>query len=256
VIYTIINTKGGVGKSLFAAQVLCPFLYKKTNIKSSLIEIDDENNDSITFSKSEIMNSKIISTQNIKSIDELFYDQNNDVVIDVGGNKTATIFLNEVKKIDFYENIIWFIPLGCGEQDNQNALETYLEIKKLDIDAKVVFVLSNVKTNDLEWEFLNFFGNKYIETSLAICNQIDNVTYLTVKSDSILSNARYFNKTVYDLALGKTNFKKKAQEATDIEQRRKYILYNRVQNEAKEYAEYLRTDLFVQLDEILKGLKK
>ena len=45
-------------------------------------------------------------------------------------------------------------------------------------------------------------------------------------------------------------------ETNDIEQRRKYLLYNRVQNEAKEYAEYLRTDLFVQLDEIIEGLKK
>jgi spore coat polysaccharide biosynthesis predicted glycosyltransferase SpsG len=255
VIAAITNTKGGVGKSTFS-QILCAYFYEKTNKKSSLIEIDDENNDSITFSRSETMNSKIILTQNIKSIDELFYDQNNDVVIDVGGNKTAKIFLNEVKKIDFYENIIWFIPLGCGEQDNQNALETYLEIKKLDKDAKIIFVLSNVRTNDLEWEFLNFFGNKYLETNLAICNQIDDVKYLTVKSDSILSNARYFNKTVYELALSKTNFKALAQNTNDIEQRRKYILFNRVQNEAKEYAEYLRTDLFVQLDEIIEGLKK
>lgn len=254
-IFITTTTKGGAGKSTFVSQACSAYLFQKNGKKIDLIEIDDENNDSITFSKSETMNTKIISTENIQSIDELFYDTK-DVIIDVGGNKTATIFLNQIKKIDFYENIIWFIPLTSGEQDNQNALETFLEIKKLDKDAKIIFILSNVKTNHLDWEFLNFFGNKYLETDFAICNKLDDVKYIPVKSDPIISNARYFNKTVYDLALSKTNFKALAQKTNDVEQRRKYLLYNRVQNEAKEYAEYLRTDLFVQLDEIIKGLKK
>jgi len=222
--------------------------------KVKLLEIDDENNDSITFSKSEILDSNLISTQKIKDIDEIFYNNDQEYIIDVGGNKTATIFLNEVKKIGIFENIVWFIPLTSGEQDNQNAYETYLEIKKIDQNAKVVFVLSNVKTNDIEWEFLNFFGNDYLETSLSICKKIENVDYIEVPNDPIISNCRYFNKTVYDLSRSTTDFRKLAFEVEEVEKRRKYILFNRIQNEAKMYVDVLRNKTFNQLNTILKGI--
>ena len=35
----------------------------------------------------------------IKKIDEIFFDSE-DTIIDIGGNKTASIFLEEMKKID------------------------------------------------------------------------------------------------------------------------------------------------------------
>ena len=40
------QTKGGVGKSTVAMQVIAPYLYKKHGKKITYIEIDDENNDS------------------------------------------------------------------------------------------------------------------------------------------------------------------------------------------------------------------
>ena len=249
-IYITINKKGGVGKSTFSNQILSSYLFDKNGLKNRLIEIDDENNDNASFSKTEIMNCTIISTSKIKNIDEIFFSKD-DVIIDIGGNKTATIFLDEMRKINEFENVIWFVPLGAGEQDNINALETYNDIKKLDENANVIFVLSRVTTNDLEWEFLNFFGHEFLDTEFAICNQIDTPQYLTIRSNPIISNARYFKKTSFDLSLNKTDFRVKAKEEDDNYKRRKLIFMNRVKNEAIDYADYLKSDVFTKLDELI-----
>lgn len=249
-IYITINKKGGVGKSTFSNQILSSYLYNKNNEKVKIIEIDDENNDNASFGKTEIMDCDIIATANIKKIDEIFFDDT-DTIIDIGGNKTASIFLEEMKKIDEFENVVWFVPLGAGEQDNLNALETYNDIKTLDDKARVIFILSRVTSSDIEWEFLNFFGNEFLNTKSAICNQIDNPIYISIKSNSIISNARYFQKTAFDLSLNPTDFKAMAKQEDDREKRRKLVFLNRVKNEAVEYANYLKNDVFVELDKVL-----
>lgn len=249
-IYIIINKKGGVGKSTFSNQIMSSYLFNKNDVKTRLIEIDDENNDNASFSKTEIMECSIIPTANIKKIDEIFFDTE-DTIIDIGGNKTASIFLDEMKKIDEFENVVWFVPLGAGEQDNLNALETYKDIKSLDNETKVIFILSRVTSNDVEWEFLNFFGNEFLNTKSAICNQIDDVKYITIKSNSIISNSRYFQKTVFDLSLNPIDFREMAKRENDKQKRSKLVFLNRVKNEAIEYANYLKNDVFVELDKLL-----
>ena len=250
-IFTVINKKGGVGKSTFSNQILSAYLYNKNKEKAKLVEIDDENNDNASFSKTDIMECQIIPTSSIKTIDEIFFSDE-DTIIDIGGNKTATIFLHEMKKVNEFENVIWFVPLGAGEQDNLNALETYNDIKALDADAKVIFVLSRATTNDLEWEFLNFFGNEFLNTPFAITNQVQALRYLVVKANAVISNARYFQKTAFDLSLNDVDFKAKAKAEDDKEKRRKLIFMNRVKNEAIEYCEYLKNEVFTELDKFLK----
>lgn len=249
-IYVGINSKGGTGKSTLMSQILPVYLFDKNQEKVMLIEIDDENNDSVVFSKSEIVECSVLPTTQISKIDEIFFDTK-DTLIDVGGNKTATIFLNEMKKIQEYENIRWFIPLGSGEQDNQNALETHNSIKEMHSEANIIFVLSNVKSNDIEWEFLHFFGNEYLNTEMAIMKQLDNVKFITVKASTIINNSRTFNKTVKDIANNPIDFRVKAKEEKDPGKRRKFLFLNRVKNEAIEYMACLHTDVFAKLDQHL-----
>ena len=248
--YIGINTKGGAGKSTLMSQVLAPYLFQNNQRKANLIEIDDENNDSVVFLKSEIVHCTILPTAQISKIDEIFFDDK-DTLVDVGGNKTATIFLKEMKKIQEYENIIWFIPLGAGEQDNQNAWETHNSIKEMHSEAHIIFVLSNVKTAYLEWEFLHFFGHAYLNTEMAIMNQIEDVQYITVNTATIINNSRTFSKTVQDISINPTDFRVKAKKEKDPEKRRKFLFLNRVKNEAVEYMEYLHTDVFSKLDQHL-----
>jgi len=243
-----INTKGGAGKSTLMSQILAPYLFQENQEKVNLIEIDDENNDSVAFSKSEIVQCTILPTAQINKIDEIFFDYK-DTLIDVGGNKTATIFLNEMKKIQEYENIIWFIPLGSGEQDNQNALETHNSIKEMHSEAHIIFVLSNVKTSYLEWEFLHFFGHQYLNTEMAIMKQLEDVKYITINASTIINNSRTFSKTVKDISMNPTDFRLKAKQEQDPDKRRKFLFLNRVKNEAIEYMQYLHTDVFPKLDQ-------
>ena len=65
------QTKGGVGKSTVAMQVIAPYLYKKHGKKITYIEIDDENNDSRSFTRTEIVDKRMLGTNKITDLDEL-----------------------------------------------------------------------------------------------------------------------------------------------------------------------------------------
>lgn len=251
-IYVSINSKGGAGKSTFANQILPAYLNISTGEVSQLIEIDDQNNDSVTLSKSDTLEAKTIPTSKIKKIDEIFISKDN-VIIDVGGNLTASLFLAEMKKLGELDNIIWFVPLTNGLQDNANALDTYNDIKALNADAKIIFILSSVRNpNDLEWEFLHFFGNEFLDTQMAICNQIEEPQYITIPHSEIINNAKTFMKTTLDISLNENDFMQKAKDEKDKNKRRKFLFLNRVKNEAVSYIEDLKNTTFPKLDELLK----
>jgi len=252
-IYIATNTKGGVGKSTFIAQIASAYILR--NQKSvRLIEIDDENKDCITFAKSESLKTEILPTSKIASLDELFIEEEGEeILLDIGGNKTSTIFLQEMKKLDEFEQVIWFIPLRSGEQDNQNALETYYKILEMDKDPKIIFVLSDVRSDDLEFEFLYFFGNEFLNTPMAIMKQIPDAQYIFVKSSTIINISRSFNKSIRDISKGEIDFKLEAKKSKDKMLRRKYLFLNRVKNEAIEYMDGLENSLFLELDRLLKS---
>lgn len=249
----ILQPKGGVGKSTFAQQILAPFYYDKFNKKIKLIEIDDENKDSLTFYGTQIMDTKMLKTQDIKNIDEIFFSDEN-YIVDIGGNKTATIFLNELKKVNEFEKIMFWIPLGIGEQDNLNALETYNKIKEMNANANIAFVLSRANATDLEWEFVNFFGHEFLPIEFAINQQIKNAEFVVVKSSPIVNNARYFGRTVYDLTLSSTDYREKAKKEEDSTEKRRYIFLNRSKNEAIEYANDMRANIFPKIAQILEKI--
>ena len=127
------QTKGGVGKSTVAMQVIAPYLYKKHGKKITYIEIDDENNDSRSFTRTEIVNKKMLGTNRLNELDELILmDDNHEVIVDVGGNKTSSLVLDEIKKVGSFGNVKWIIPLGDGELDGKNAIATMKKIKKIE----------------------------------------------------------------------------------------------------------------------------
>jgi len=252
-IYIATNTKGGVGKSTFIAQIASAYILRNQE-SVRLIEIDDENKDCITFAKSESLKTEILPTSKIASLDELFIEEEGEeILLDIGGNKTSTIFLQEMKKLDEFEQVIWFIPLRSGEQDNQNALETYYKILEMDKDPKIIFVLSDVRSDDLEFEFLYFFGNEFLNTPMAIMKQIPDAQYISVKSSTIINISRSFNKSIRDISKGEIDFKLEAKKSKDKTLRRKYLFLNRVKNEAIEYMDGLENSLFLELDRLLKS---
>ncbi len=248
------NQKGGVGKSTLQNQIMTAYLHSKTNKKVRLIEIDDENEDSIVFTQTEILDAKIMHTSEIRKLDEIFYEKD-DIVIDVGGNKTSTILLEEIKKIGEFENITWFIPMGSGEMDSTNALSVYEEIMEMDEKAKVIFILSNAKTDDEKWEFMNFFGSDFLDIEFAILDHIPTAKHITIKNSTVINHARFSHKTFLDLALDETDYKaeyKASKKDKKDKEASKKLKLRRLKNEAIEYLEYLKIDVFPKLDELLK----
>ena len=251
------QTKGGVGKSTVAMQVIAPYLFKKHGKKITYIEIDDENNDSESFTQTEIVNKRMLGTNKLTQLDELILmDDNHEIIVDVGGNKTSALVLDEIKKIGSFDNIKWIIPLGDGELDGKNAISTLKKIKKIEknSEANVIFALNRAISMEAEYieeQFINFFGHKYLESNSVICDFVKNPKYFSVKNDKVITMSRYLGSTVWEMAYTNTDFTKKALEAKelgDIESARKYLFFRRIQTEAKDYVIDVLNKIFCDLD--------
>ena len=251
------QTKGGVGKSTVAMQVIAPYLYKKHGKKVTYIEIDDENNDSMSFNRTEIVNKRMLGTNKISELDELILtDSNHEIIVDVGGNKTSSLVLEEIKKVGSFGNIKWIIPLGDGELDGKNAIATMKKIKKIEEnpESNTIFALNraiNMEADYINEQFINFFGHKYLGNNSVICDYIKQPKYFPIKNDKIITLSRYVGSTVWEMAHNNTDFAKKAMEskdAGDMESARKYLFFRRMQTEAKDYVLNTINKIFFDLD--------
>ncbi|WP_320036194.1 division plane positioning ATPase MipZ [Halarcobacter sp.] len=251
------QTKGGVGKSTVAMQVIAPYLYKKHGKKVTYIEIDDENNDSKSFTRTEIVNKRMLGTNKLTELDELILmDDNHEIIVDVGGNKTSSLVLEEIKKVGSFGNIKWIIPLGDGELDGKNAIATLKKIKKIeqDLDNNILFALNRAISMDADYveeQFINFFGHKYLDSNSVICDFIKDPKYFPVKNDKVITMSRYLGSTVWEMAYNNTDFAAKAMKAKelgDIESARKYLFFRRIQTEAKDYVLGTLNKIFYDLD--------
>jgi len=190
----ILNTKGGAGKSTVSLQVAAAyFLHKSKNV--DLLEFDDENKDSTSFNLSEIRTKqvKVGDGKDISNIlRESLLDNNlENVVIDVGGNKTTTTFITGLKKSSLYNKIdLIIIPMSGGDQDTKNAIKTYNMVK--DFNISVVFALSRVTNiSRLQWKYKDFFLN------------FPNEKYIVLHEGDVVELSRQTKKSIYELAIDK-----------------------------------------------------
>lgn len=208
--FMILNTKGGATKSTTAVQIIAPYLYFKNgqNEKVNLIEFDDENADSETFLNSDILESKRIKISGNDLDNELINSvlDNDNLVIDVGGNKTTTYMIEALKNtnlIDVLDCIV--IPLTDGEQDTINAIKVYKQIRELSKNIKVIFALGRVDINmDIEIQFLDFFGDTKgrLNDKVGYIEDIDinDRNIIKVFNSESIKVARTFGITVFELA--------------------------------------------------------
>lgn len=251
------QTKGGVGKSTVAMQVIAPYLYKKHGKKVTYIEIDDENNDSQSFNRTNIVNKKMLGTNKLTELDEMILmDDNHEVIVDVGGNKTSSLVLEEIKKVGSFGNVKWIIPLGDGELDGKNAIATMKKIRKIEEtpEENMLFALNraiSMEPDYVEEQFINFFGHKYLDSNSVICDYVKDPKYFPVKNDKVITISRYLGSTVWEMAHNNTDFAAKAmksKELDDLESARKYLFFRRIQTEAKDYVLDTLNPIFCQLD--------
>jgi len=263
--FIVANTKGGVGKSTTATQLLVPYLHEKLNDKVNLIELDDENLDSKSFANSEILKAEQIKVAGgdlegnlIEKV--LGYD---NFVMDVGGNKTTTIVLNEVGELGLIDTLdAIFIPLTDGEQDAINAYKTYRLIKDFNPNIKTFFVLSRVDENmDLELQFIDFFGDLKgrINGKKGIIEQIkvNDRNVLKMTNSDVIKYSRLFATTAYEISKFdvKALQEKQKEYIRNKENEKAIKVTYRIQivKKAQKYYNNILKPAFARINEIMGG---
>jgi len=190
----VINTKGGASKSTTAFQVSSAYMLSK-GLNFKHIELDDENRDAEVFTKSKIASEqmKVGTGDDLNNTIRNLLLNNENLVIDVGGNKTTTLFLENLKKTRMYRLIdLFVIPSSGGSQDIKNLIKTYKMVKEINPDAKVLFVLSRVRNpKRIKFQYANFFQNNKIDEK--------DKHYIILKDSDVVDLSRNLKKSIYEI---------------------------------------------------------
>ena len=233
-IIAVVNTKGGASKSTVAFQVAAAsFLAKSKDVK--LIEFDDENKDSETFSNSKI-NSTQIEIGDGTDVDEILKDtilvpRDKNIVIDVGGNKTTTIIIDGLKKTRLYRKVnLFIIPMSGGYQDLINAKKTYELIK--DFNIPTIFALSRVRNpKRLQFQYGDFF------------RIFPKEKYFILTDSDVIDLSRTQKKSIYEIAFDnktKEGFETALDKAFDADDNNKIATFSTLLQIFDESEDYLK----------------
>lgn len=205
----VVSSKGGVGKSTIAMQLIAPFLYELNDKQPvSFYEFDDENSDCLSYGDSKLTNRQIVDVSSPilrEDLTEMFHREG-PACFDIGGNKTTTIVLNAFQEsgmVHFVDLVV--IPLLDGEQDGINAIIVYSILKDMRPDLKFIFVLNRAKNHRyVEYQFDNFFGDirGIFENNNSVKNCLidDDGEYIALIDDDIIKYSRKFGLTIYEIA--------------------------------------------------------
>jgi cellulose biosynthesis protein BcsQ len=258
----VLNTKGGVGKSTISVQVGVAYLYAKTRQKIDHFEFDDENQDAAAFYDSSILNihhEKVERAELREKITDTLVDYEN-VVIDVGANKTATKFLDALidsGMLNMLDLII--IPLMDGENDATSAANTYFKIKEANKDVKIIFALNRVNTTrELRSQFNVFLGDpREIFNNCGIIDSIQEIDrrYIKLTDSDTIKYSKNFGKTVWELAKVDRNLEDELKEAIIEKKDKKTIkllsFKTAVQKDCQKFTEDVLEPIFRYFNDLL-----
>lgn len=193
-LYVVVNTKGGVGKSTLSNHVMPIILKSNFNI----VEVDNNNDSTTTFYNSDLLKDKISSidlSQADNILDDILFDlltQDIDYVLDAGGGDDSIKIL-ELLKSQSQENIKYIVPITSTTKQ-KNILDT---LKNIDKD-NTLFILNGVHINVKE-EFLYYFGSDSFDIESTVKN-LNNPKYITISFSHLFAIAENYGMTVSDLA--------------------------------------------------------
>jgi len=260
-----ISSKGGVGKSTIAMQIITPYLFVHNDKKTiKYYEFDDENQDYLSFGGSDLSIRKSIDVSDNFLREELvdIFSKDESICVDIGGNKTTTLALKAFRDSGMIHLVdLVIIPLLDGEQDGINASVVYNTIKHLNPNMKILFVLNKVKNlKKVEYQFENYFGDprgifnkKYALKTYLSEEDIKNHVFML--DDDVVKYSRRFGLTIYEIAKQKRGFVEDLRKNMDnytSEQEIKLISFkNYIDNRSKEYYDSVIVPIFKKIDLIL-----
>ena len=192
----VLNTKGGVGKSIVSTQIL-PLL---TDSEVEIYEVDNNNKTQLDNSKLKIKN--FTATKSDEALDEAFFaalsDEDKFVIVDAGGGDDSKKVITAVEKADI-DNVEYYIPLNSDLEQQKNIIDTINLIKSIDKEAKVNLILNRAKSLDedtIQSQFINIFGDeKYNIDSLFENIKKDVKKVYAVEDNNVLQIVKNIYKT-------------------------------------------------------------
>jgi cellulose biosynthesis protein BcsQ len=203
-VLTVVNTKGGVGKSTIASQVL-PVLFRDTNKDIKVYELDDNNR---TFYKNSKIEFKTLRTEKSEeAIDEVYFDLElgEDVIniIDAGGGNDTKVVLEAIKKAEL-KDVVYFIPINDDFEQFENTKATIELIRSFDKNSKIFLIFNRAisfKIDDIKNQFIAFFGseNYGIEGRFSEIADLIERNFLILQNTQIISILKnFYGTTLYD----------------------------------------------------------
>lgn len=245
----IVNTKGGCGKSTCCYQIVSPYCFAKNNNKKPIIvDLDNMNDESSSYSQS-----KIFDSQKTSSIDIQLIGQDRDAIFDTGAGDNGKKNLNNLINTGLIEFIdLFIIPLTSGTEATVDAFYVYNSILKNVSKAKIMFVFSdcfNPEEFPLKEQFSAFY--KYVENNnIKIQEPIP-----IVREPSIVWSQRY-GLTAYELG-DETKEKSKKIELRRCVEMKDFISAEKKSKEllliklSMDFRKYLVDKVFPKIDEFL-----
>jgi len=261
----VLSSKGGVGKSTLAMQVITPYLYTK-NLKNKIkfYEFDDENIDLLSYGGSTLSNREAIDVEEFVIMDKFIeiLSQDEFCCIDVGGNKSTTLCLdtlNDCGMIDEVDLVV--IPLLDGEQDAINAKKVYSQLLEISPDVTISFALNRVKnTKFVKYQFDNFFGDirGIFESKHAVVNSLKKrhkENFIIIEDSDIIKYSRKFGLTIYEIAEQKRDFISEFKDVSHEKEKKVLAFKNYVYQNGKKYYENVLQSCFHKIDTIVERKK-
>lgn len=259
----VLNSKGGVGKSTVAIQLLAPYIYERFGQVVKFYELDDENDDMKAFEGSSIVefHKPCVNGDLRDTMSDILLDDSH-IILDIGANKTATAVLSALMDSGMiYAVNLVVIPLLDGEQDAMNAIMTYVSIRDSIKMPKFLFVLNRYNTTrDMHVQFDLFLGDKrgFFDDAGLISNikAEDRNTLALVDSD-VIKYARKFRLSVYELSKLDRDVDYELRTAIEQNKDPKIIRFlgfkKSVQSDAVKYTNETLRKAFSKIDEVLQG---
>ena len=206
---------------------------------------------------SEIFKKSAISTKQItidngdglnETVRQLFLN-NENFVLDIGGNKTTTMFLTTLKKTRMYRKTdLYIIPSSGGSQDILNMKKTYDLIKEFDENAKVLFALSRVRSmKRIKFQYSDFF------------KKFKNVDYIVLQDSDVVDLSRKMQKSIFEIVQDedlRKEFENLFDEALDNGDKENISLYSimlEIIDDAHIFNEKYIVKSFDKIDEVNKN---
>lgn len=259
----VLNSKGGVGKSTVAMQLLAPYIFSRFSEISKFYELDDENDDASAYGASNIVEiHKLAVNDDITdTLSEVILDDSH-MILDIGANKTATAVLSAlINSGMIYAVNLVVIPLLDGEQDAINAIMTYISIRDTIKKPKILFVLNRYnESRNIYTQFDVFLGDKrgFFDDKGLIAHVKDEDKNTVVMADSdVIKYARKFHLSVYELSKLDRDIDAELRLALQQDENKETIRFlgfkRSVQSDAVKYTNKTLTEAFEKIDEVLLG---